>query len=119
MVLPQDLDGLAPGHAGKGVPGAQQSGFSTAHVQPHGPQGAARQQQQQQQHYRQPQPQLAAVIEGEGVSSGDAWQQLQWQVTLGNSEDWVDAGAVRHLFRKVSLRAPPWVEIACKAGALG
>jgi hypothetical protein len=49
---------------------------------------------------------LAAVIEGEGVSSGDAWQQLQWQVTLGNSEEWADAGPVRQLFRKVGGLAP-------------
>lgn len=48
--------------------------------------------------------QLQAVREQEGGGeggAGDVWQQLQWQVTLGNSEEWVDAGPVRQLFRKV------------------
>lgn len=31
----------------------------------------------------------------------DVWQQLQWQLTLGNSEEWADSGPIRQLFRKV------------------
>jgi hypothetical protein len=34
----------------------------------------------------------------------DSWQQLQWELTLGNSEEWQEAGAVRSMFRKVGLR---------------
>jgi hypothetical protein len=58
----------------------------------------------QQQQYQPPlQQQLEAVREGGGGGSGgEAWQQLQWQVTLGNSEEWQDAGPIRQLFRKVS-----------------
>lgn len=60
----------------------------------------------QQQQYQPPlQQQLEAVREGSGGGSGgggEAWQQLQWQVTLGNSEEWQDAGPIRQLFRKVS-----------------
>lgn len=33
-------------------------------------------------------------------SREDLWQQLQWQVTLGNSEEWADSGPLQQLFRK-------------------
>jgi hypothetical protein len=37
-----------------------------------------------------------------GAAAVDNWQQLQWELTLGNSEEWQEAGAVRKMFRKVS-----------------
>ncbi|KAF8061302.1 BUB3.2 [Scenedesmus sp. PABB004] len=46
----------------------------------------------------------AAARGGAGAAAGaDAWQQLQWHVTLGNSEDWAGAGAVRRTFRRVTF----------------
>jgi hypothetical protein len=29
------------------------------------------------------------------------WQQLQWEMTLGNSEEWEQAGPIRRGFRQV------------------
>lgn len=94
---PVGWEGLGPGNKGPSTPGwqgaQQQAGFSGAHAA--AGQQHHHEQQQQQQH-------LGAVPEVEGGgSAGDTWQQLQWQVTLGNSEEWVDAGPVRQLFRKV------------------
>jgi hypothetical protein len=43
----------------------------------------------------------AAAIGALGAADEDMWQQLQWQVTLGNSEEWADTGPVRRWFRKV------------------
>jgi hypothetical protein len=110
---PRSVDALLPGvqeeaeagHPGKGLaPGWQagQAGFS----------GAVQHPQHLQQQYEQ--QQLSAEAEGLLGSSGDVWQQLQWQVTLGNSEEWADAGPVRQLFRKVSCsgaQTPSLVQI--------
>jgi hypothetical protein len=43
---------------------------------------------------QQQQQQTAAAV--------DNWQQLQWELTLGNSEEWEEGGAVRKMFRHVS-----------------
>jgi hypothetical protein len=85
--------------------------------------GVARQLGQQQQvpseeqagaQYQQQQQQSGVV--SEALLPPDAWQQLQWQVTLGNSEEWEDAGPVRQLFRKVSCMqgvGGGWCWLAC------
>lgn len=41
------------------------------------------------------------VAAPEPSGGADTWQQLQLQVTLGNSEEWVDAAPIIQLFRKV------------------
>lgn len=41
----------------------------------------------------------AAVLQQQ--TEEDLWQQLQWQVTLGNSQEWADNGLVARSFRKV------------------
>ena len=38
----------------------------------------------------------AGVVDGEQL-----WRQLQWEMTLGNCEEWEEAGALRKGFRKV------------------
>jgi hypothetical protein len=48
---------------------------------------------------QQQQQQQQVVHAAAGV---DSWRQLQWELTLGNSEEWEEAGAVRKMFRKVS-----------------
>lgn len=63
------------------------------------------QQQQWQMHLAEQQQQPGAggmpLAQVDGAGAGDSWQQLQWQVTLGNSEEWLEAGPVIKLFRKV------------------
>lgn len=91
---PRSVDGLLPGvlEEGEGEAGPHSKGLAPGwQAGQAGFRGAAQQQQYQ----------LSAEAEGGPGSSGDVWQQLQWQVTLGNSEEWADAGPVRQLFRKV------------------
>lgn len=107
---PGDFPALGPSQARKspvaGWAGVQQAGVNGTHAQP--PAGTGYQQQQHIQQQQWQQQQLAVGPEG-GQESGDTWQQLQWQVTLGNSEEWVDAGPVRQLFRKVRASAAGWL----------
>lgn len=114
-----DFAGLGPGQAGKspvaGWAGAHKAGVNGAHAQPHAGTGY-QQQQLQQQHWQQ--QQLAEAAGGGEQESGDTWQQLQWQVTLGNSEEWVDAGPVRQLFRKVRVLQVHSILCACPASAI-
>jgi hypothetical protein len=81
-------DGADSG-AHKASPGWQQQ--ESAHAQA---EGSGFQHQQHPQHQQE-----QAELQPGG---GDTWQQLQWQLTLGNSEEWLEAGPVVRLFRKVS-----------------